>query len=309
VLLSLAFSLAFLVPLSVALSVGGLLSIPWMASNVDGPQELFSNPFSIASQGSYVEISSGDLPEGGPSRVRAPVPGNPIAQERFLVTAWFKLRRLPAPGEQLILFSKYEGSPLPSNGYALALRQDELALRPLVFWGDASTPGRWYDFPAVELSSKDWFAFAMSFSDDRYLGLHLITTHDQGNQVRLLGGYELSTAVVPSSTAPLILGAPRDRPFRGLIGPVGVFTGPGLIDTRKIINEIAKVPYQVPAGIRSTALPLIWVPEAVTKESSSTERASYVVTYHEAGGGRGAKRRHALNSALPSDAAGDAVDS
>lgn len=298
-LLVLAFSLAFFVPLSVALNVGGLVSFPWFSAQVEKPQDLFSNPFSITVQGSYLQVASVDNQ----------AVGNPVASERFLVSTWFKLRRLPAPGEQLILFSKYEGNPLPTNGYALALRQDEHALRPIVFWGDAATHGRWYDFPAVELSSKDWFAFTLSFSEDRYLGLHLITTDDIGNQVRLLGGYELSTAVIPSSSAPLILGAPRDRPFRGLIGPVGIFTGAALRDSRQLINQMAEVPFRLPEVITQTKSPYIWIPDALAADASRAEGLPYVVAYHEGEGVRGARRRQARNGAVASDMLSEAAHS
>lgn len=298
-LLGLAFSLAFIVPLSVALSVGGLVSLPWFSTQVEKPQDLFSNPFSITGQGSYLQIASSD----------SQALGNPVASERFLVSTWFKLRRLPAPGEQLILFSKYEGNPLPTNGYALALRQDEHALRPMVFWGDAATHGRWYDFPAVELSSKDWFAFALSFSEDRYLGLHLITTDELGNQVRLLGGYELSTTVIPSSSAPLILGAPRDRSFRGLIGPIGIFTGNALSDSRQVINQIAEVPFQLPEIITQSSSPYIWVPDALASDEPRAEGLPYVVAFHEGEGVRGARRRQARNGVPASDMLSEAAHS
>ncbi len=289
--LGVGFLLAFAIPLSGALHVGGLLQFPWQffpwsKSSSEVSKELFSEPFVISSQGSYVSL------EGG-------LVANPSKSAPFLLTVWMNLKRLPSPGEQLVLLSKYEGTPLPNNGYAIALKRDDVSLRPMVFWGDEGTTGKWYDFPAIDINSRDWFLLALSFSEQRYLGLYLGAAEStngpsQGASLKLLGGYELGTTVIPSSSAPLILGAARERHFRGMIGPFGAFLGPLQADTRKVLGELVKTPEKLPTPLKEV-ISSVWIPKASYTSGTSPE-GDFRVSFESGSPARGNRRKQALSN-------------
>jgi hypothetical protein len=294
------------------LHIGGFLTniFPGFLSGLssDESSALFPEAFPINQQGDYLQIGH------SPAL-------NPSADGAFLLTTWLNLRRLPAVGERLILLSKYEGSPRTNNGYAIALHRDEHSIRPLVFWGDPSTTGRWYDFPEISLESRQWLLLGLSFSEQKYLGLYYGTIdsprvesrrsmiesarvrdtsaesslpapaldeasdesrpervrsrnsasagasaetdlqrHVTTSSLTLLGGYELGTSVVPSSSAPLIIGAARDRHFRGSVGAVGVFAGALNGQARAILSGAMKEPLSPPESLEN--LLQFWLPDA-----------------------------------------------
>lgn len=281
VVLALGFTVAFAVPLFGALHIGGLIRLPWSSDKPAVPQELFTNPYVIATQGSYVALEGAET-------------ANPSKTAPFLFTVWLNLKKLPAPGEQLVLLSKYEGSPLPNNGYAIALKRDEASLRPMVFWGDETTTGKWYDFPEIEISAREWFLIGLSFSQQKYLGLYFGDPKAAGDPLKLLGGYELGTPVVPSSSAPLILGAAVERHFRGLIGAFGVFNGKLPGETRAVLSAMMKSPSTLTEPL-ATLPHVVWVPDASASDESTPHEEFEVVYATNSGvrrNGKGARKKN-----------------
>jgi len=273
------FFVGFAVPVLAGLHVGGVVSI-WNGSlslssffgtsNSQAPERLFPEAFQINAQGSHLRLQhQEDL--------------NPKSGQDFLFTAWFNLRRLPLPGEKLILLSKYDGSGKTANGYAIGLSRDEKSLRPVVYWGNSESGGRWYDFPEISLSQRSWFMLALSFSGERYLGLYQsIKSQSEGQEVdelQLLGGYELADAALPSSEVPLLIGAVNERPFRGLIGPLAMYSGKKISqDLKKTLRGIVKVP-TAPAEDRPGDSLVMWVPKSSalgTAEARTPEGSQFI---------------------------------
>ncbi len=251
------FLFGFAVPVLAGLQVGGVVSIwdggLWSKSSGE-TERLFPSAFQVASQGSHL-------------RIKHQAEINPQADQEFVLTAWFNLRRMPLPGEKLILLSKYEGSGKAANGYAIGLSRDETSLRPVVYWGGSEQGGRWYDFPEVNLTPRTWFMLALSFTGGRFIGLYQ-GEKPQGEgtvgegTLQLLGGYELTEPVMPSSESPLVLGAVNERQFRGLIGPLAIYASKKVSkDLRKALSEVVKTP-TTPATEATGDSLVAWIPDS-----------------------------------------------
>jgi hypothetical protein len=148
----------------------------------------------------------------------------PNHKKEYLLLFWVNLKSLPAVGERLVLLSKYSGVPPKIIGYALGLSRDSNSIRPVLFWGDGSTAGRWYDFPEISIVPNQWNLFALHVHKDRFVGLYSGHANIAGaSSVRFLGGHELDLQdPLNLGTADLIFGAPAGREFRGRLGPLAI---------------------------------------------------------------------------------------
>jgi len=146
----------------------------------------------------------------------------PEAQRDFVLIFWMRLKALPEPGERLVLISKYKGNPPKIQGYAVALRRDGNAIRPVLYWGNGVVTGRWYDFPEVNLLPSEWTMFAVHVYQGRFVGLYSarIPAH-QPRSLKFLGGHEIDLVdPLNLGDAELLFGASEGRDFRGKIGPL-----------------------------------------------------------------------------------------
>jgi hypothetical protein len=145
----------------------------------------------------------------------------PNDQSNFLFFFWVNLRELPKDGERLVLASKYTGQPPNIVGYAVGLRRDGSTIRPVVFWGDGTKAGRWYDFPELTVSNSEWQFFALHVHKGEFFGLYSAAIlAKQLQPLKYLGSHQVE--IKAGGQADIILGAPTGRNFRGRFGPVGI---------------------------------------------------------------------------------------
>lgn len=150
---------------------------------------------------------------------------NPEEGENFILTAWFKFRKLPDDGESFVLLSKVDSFLRSQRGYRLSLTREAGRIRPVVYWRNSDAIGGVYRFSPFDLRPHQWVMFGLSFSEGRYLGLHtVIRVPSRKPEVVLLGGYTLSTPVYPDASSDLYFGAFSGPPYKGSIGPVSILS-------------------------------------------------------------------------------------
>lgn len=207
--------------------------------------DVFAHSLRIGAQGSYRRVSH------NPAL-------NPEPGADFLMAGWFKLNRFPERGQRVLLFSKFDVQSESREGFGVGISRDLDQLRPVVYWRDSKGKGGWYPFSEIEIPPQAWILVALSFRNDRYLGLHAATlVPGEKPKMQLLGGYDLNEGIMPVNTADLVSGASGQNAFRGEVGPAFVFSGSGLSDDfRTLLKDITRNPGEIPAGVRDDALKL-----------------------------------------------------
>ncbi len=251
--LILLFLLAFAVPLIFALTVGGVFS-KYMPESVvslvesesdinekDGSEKdsLFPNSVSINNSNSLISIKSNSSLEASDGK-------------DFIFSFWVKFKKLPSQDENMIIISKYDDKSASRKGYSFALAREQENVRPSVYWRDENNNGTWFAFSEIYVEPKLWNLFVISFRDNKYLGLHTaaLLEKDQtlSTQIKLLGGYELSTTIIPQNKSNLEIGAISAGKFRGKIGPVGIFNRKKITENLdSILKNLIAAPLSVPA--------------------------------------------------------------
>ncbi|NMC61810.1 MAG: hypothetical protein GYA55_01440 [SAR324 cluster bacterium] len=148
---------------------------------------------------------------------------NPIVGEDFILMSWFKFFRLPKEKETFLLLSKVDSQLRSQRGYRLGITREHGRLRPFIYWRNSESQGGAYKFSDLNLTPRVWVMFGISFSNQRYLGLHaVIKAAGKKPEVMKLGGYELSVPVFPDSSADVFVGSFGGTPYRGLLGPLSI---------------------------------------------------------------------------------------
>ena len=208
-------------------------------------EKLFGTTININRAGAAVKLSSS-----------AGVSLAPMLGEDYIVSFWIKPSRLPQASEKILIAGLSDFSPSSKEGFLFGLKRDEqqgsAAIRPIVFWGDGSS-GQWFTFSEMDLLPQTWALFVISFSEDRYLGLHMASLSATNKpNVRILGGYEVATGTLAKSPQPLRLGSVNKGRFRGKLGPLGILSGPGIAsDITNIVEEMAAQPKSAPSKVKS----------------------------------------------------------
>lgn len=235
------FILSFAVPVAFAVRLVQERS-PEASEVFDGP---FPSVFEVRAANTYLSV-----PHTGVI--------NPHAERDFLFVSWFQPRRLPSPGERMTLFSKLTVKSDDAPGFALALSGERDAVRPMIYWrGVGAGQGRWMSFSELPLVPRTWVMLALSFRDQRYLGLHaVLSLPNEERRTLLLGGYDLEELGVPANDAELRLGSIGANRFRGAIGRFGVFQVRGLSALlAEALEQFATAPDSPP---RSLPSPVLW---------------------------------------------------
>jgi hypothetical protein len=225
-----AFGISWLAVLAVGFSFNSDAKV---ASPTEAPSdEAFAQAVSVTGVGTVLRVDN--------AQTLNPSTGD------FLLFAWFKLKNPLQDGDRAPFLGKYDENSKSKAGYALALVGGADGVRPHVFWQNEAGQGRWYAFASTQIKAQEWYLFAVTFRAQRYLGVHVA---EFGPKVspEVLGGYDLEGQVLPSSSAPLEIGAAGTSKFRGRVGPFGVLHGLDVArDAGKIIKEIARNPESIP---------------------------------------------------------------
>ena len=172
---------------------------------------------------------------------------NPQSGRDFLISGWFKLKELPRAEKRMFLLSKLSNDR-QMNGYVLALERDGDLVRPAVFWRDANGRGSWRSFSDISIAPNVWFMLSLSFYEGRFLGVHFaIRQAEQKIQPHLVGGYELSEEVLPSSESQLCTGMVGSSGYRGSLGLLSIFSPRGLSKKlNRVVKDLARRPASLP---------------------------------------------------------------
>jgi hypothetical protein len=177
---------------------------------------------------------------------------NPSGKDDFLFYIWFKLRKPLVDGERAVFVAKFDPDSKIRPGYSMSLVGGPDGVRPHIYWQSEQGQGRWYPFASTQLRAKEWYVLAVSFREERYLGVHLMM-HNGGKKPEVLGGYDLEQQVIPENQADLLVGAFGVSKFRGRIGPFGVIRRPGMTkDVATFVAEMSKEPGILPSEISSS---------------------------------------------------------
>lgn len=181
---------------------------------------------------------------------------SPMTGEDFLLFVWVKLSRLPAPHSRAVAVVKFDAEEVMRPGFAIALARKEDGLRPEVYWKGNSLRGGWYSFPEVHYAPRDWTLLALSYRDDRFLGLHAVA-RNPGHEPRviMLGGHVVDGSAPPRVQVPIDVGAVNGgSSFRGDIGPIGIVAGHRLAEylpsLLKAIDQNPSSPPDLPPSLR-----------------------------------------------------------
>lgn len=202
------------------------------------------------------------------NKTLGPAPG-----EDFLVSGWFLLDSLPGVGEELTLVSRHQGKGDQRFGYALWLEGEGSAVRPVAYWRDKAGHGGSFAFADQHLRSGQWFFLAMSVRNNRSIGIHFAAWKgDEHPEVTLLGGYDMGAEIVADANAEMRFGFSRVTPFRGVIGPIGIFGGPGLTgDLRTILRALTRERTSPPSMLPKNQVKL-WAIDGSKDESPDGNR-------------------------------------
>jgi hypothetical protein len=257
------FVISFTAPIFFALKLGGYLM--QSESGASEEKELFKNPVHIAGSGNYLKIQNSS-------------PLAPVAGEDFLLTFWFRLQRMPAQDEKMVVLTTYDADQPNRPGYMLSLNRDGDKVRPVLYWQDKKGAGNWYTFTEVPLPTRNWVMAALSFRNDSLLGLHMaLPGEKEGFDLKLMGGYDLGTEIVPAGQADLILGALNVSRFRGLLGPIAVYSKKNLgKKLKEVLEETIRDPLSIPSSLSNEDV-RFWSPDGV-KDLSAAGRSIEIVT-------------------------------
>ncbi len=167
---------------------------------------------------------------------------NPEEGKDFILTSWFKFRKLPKDGERAVLITKYDAKTAYKQGYALAVeKQASTGYRGSLFWQDIHNNGRWYTYGEIPLVTGKWFMFTASYTSNKYLALYY--THELNGEIitELIGAYKVSAT--PASKSDFKVGSLVSRVFDGRVGTVSIIK-PANVD--KNLENIIKANFTKP---------------------------------------------------------------
>jgi len=206
--LFLLFMICFILPVALAVRYGtSLYYPPAPETDAEEQDEFFPEAVLIQRDGAHLRVPSAPVLEPG-------------VAEDFLLIGWFKLRKLPEAGKRMYLLAKFDSANASSAGYALALIADDKEIHPAVYWKNRAGQGGWNTFSKMELVPREWFMVAISYYDQKKLGVHVGRAWlPEEKRLQLGGGFEFEKPISPQSKSALVVGSIYGEAFRGKIGP------------------------------------------------------------------------------------------
>jgi hypothetical protein len=126
-------------------------------------------------------------------------------------------------------------------------------VRPLVYWQDESGKGRWVTFASANIQPKEWYLMAVSFRENRFLGVHIAPIRTEA-PIEAVGGYDLE-GLNPSNDSDLVVGSFANGKFKGRLGPFGVIQKTGLSDDlTALIERLRAEPGVIPDADESSVV-------------------------------------------------------
>lgn len=181
---------------------------------------------------------------------------NPEADKDFIITSWFKFRKLPDDNEKVILITKYDASTAYKQGYGLAIeKKPSTGYRGSVFWQDINNKGRWYTYGEIPLVTGKWFMFTVSFTSNKHLALHYTYELDGEVITNLIGAYRVEA--IPASESAFRVGSLVSEIFDGRVGTISVMK-PKNVENKleEIIKENFNSPQEIPSAFKKDEIAL-----------------------------------------------------
>jgi hypothetical protein len=245
------FLFLFAVPVLV---LGPVLSSVYIDSESPS-HDLFAKSFDIEP----IEVDD----RGGFIKVSKASDIAPRAGQDFFVVSWFNLKSLPSKGGRMFMLSHLKERRSSTKGFGLALsRSSKEWMRPEVYLSFDGKSGGWFRFQDIKFIPGQWFMFAVSFYEGKYLGA-FIGTYDSRGKVNIQrgGGYEINLPWKRYKTGTLRVGAIESDSFRGFIGPFGVFSAKNIkTNLNDILKSIMLEPSEVPSYFNDEDT-LVWSPD------------------------------------------------
>lgn len=263
--LSLLFAVSFALPLIFAIKVGSLLYSDRESTDEHSRGSNFLSRSPLVSQpNSFLKINA--------SRSLLPQEG-----KDFIFLLWVRPKKLPAPGERVVIMSKVDNESASRSGYALALQRETTGVKPFFYWRDRKGDGTWLSFSEIELVPRAWLMLALSFREARYLGMHgAVVVEQLKPELKLLGGYELEKRIFPSSESNLLVGSHGNGIFRGEIGPIGIFSADSFTDRlESLFNSALVKPEEVPADLSSEEV-MLWTIDGKNDSSNIGNTVEFI---------------------------------
>jgi hypothetical protein len=198
---------------------------------------------------------------------------NPLPGKDFLIGLWIKPHSLPASPQTVPVLSRYSPEVLSKPGYSLSLSRDGDSMRVTVYWRASSGRGQVFVFSDIPLVPHAWTLLALSFHDQRYLGLHTVSKLPDGTSiVRLAGGYRVGERVSPDSSADLLAGSYRG--YQGAIGGLFVIQSKDLTQhLNRTLKNIGRSPRVFPENLSDNTI-RFWSDDFVKDRSKYEHRLS-----------------------------------
>lgn len=211
-LLAFVFLLSFSLPVFFAIRLLKARNAPVVEEVAKG-DAVFPESNRVGGSGQFLEIE------------RSPLL-SPADGEDFIFISWLKFSRLPESGSKAELVARVDNSRAPRPGFTLDLVGEAGAFRPQITWKNSEGEGGSYLFSEFEIPPRSWIMFGLSYTEGKFLGLHVAILKDGEDKVdlKLLGGYPLERSVLPRPNVGLRVGAVGKGTFRGLIGPLAILS-------------------------------------------------------------------------------------
>lgn len=231
-LLTLLFAASFSIPLFIGAHF--FSAHPKSQQQSDESDPIFPNRLQLHGQSAFISVASDSIL-------------NPQPDSEYLISTWFKLGQLPSDEEEVTLFSKIDQSNRLKPGYMLSLVKRGGSIRPVLYWKNEEGKGGTYEFSTFRLLPRVWNSFVLTFKEGSLLGLHRIEQEEGKKPVReLLGGFRLTTSVIPTTTAPLIIGSEAGKQFKGSVGPLAIVSGPHVLnDFNDTLKAMSRDPQRI----------------------------------------------------------------
>ena len=242
------FTCALVIPLLMAAYSTGMLG--------------WTGAFKRAQQDAPAFPNSRFLAPGGPIKLASTEQLNPLVGEDFLVVTWVMLRKLPEPGQRIILLNKVDGPDRKQTGYAIGLTNEAGSIRPIVFWRDALGQGGWQTFAEIPVVTRAWMMLGLSFREQKLLGLHGgVRIPGSGvkslaaGELKLLGGYDVAGRGLPEPSSLIVVNPIGAGGFHGRLGLVSVLRAPDIgKDLLKTLKSFFNDPMTRPQGAVAEAV-------------------------------------------------------
>ena len=254
--------IGFIIPLALVIYISG--SFP---KNGISPEQIGSSLFDTAADGIDSARTRLDPQESPTTKQSSPIfglnvaaPGSylslndslgidPKSNGYFLLSFRILLRDLPLVGVRQNILEKYEAHKFPYPGWSFGLSNLGTSIRPEFYWRAKNETGGWYTFADTELRLNQWYTFTILAKDGEFASAFIedsnnsSSTHEQASSsenLKFLGGADLSGVGLPGSASSCNIGAFRTMPgsFSGWLSSILIALPNSVPDSLEGLEEL-----------------------------------------------------------------------